>query len=61
MTNKCFEFVICGVGWGEDADEAWEACKEGLDLDAENIYPKGRYPDGAVGVTYEQIDEEEDA
>lgn len=32
-TEVCVEFTIQGVGWGETIEEAWEACKEGMNLD----------------------------
>ena len=40
--EACFEFNVGLVGWGETLEEAWEAAKEGADLDhisAEDAHP----------------------
>jgi len=29
----CWEFTIQGVGWGNDVEEAWEACKDGIEIE----------------------------
>ena len=38
----CWEFSIQGVGWGVNVEEAWEACKDGIEIDhisADDAHP----------------------